>query len=205
MPFDRRFYGWEELYKSAAAMTMIAALTKATRRSLQRHASLSAGDLATILQEMNASDIDLGHKFIYADYLGGLAHVQWSYLANEDFFLLAPKCRAFPSKKPIDRVSLQSNGVMCTLAPADISAMYLRALNDNSVRVHVRETHPILAMSEPSVCAQCLTPGVNLLHCTCGTVRYCNRKCQRAHWSVGHKALCRWCISCMESFGPTDE
>ena len=204
MDFNRRFYGWAELHESAAAMSVIDGLTRVTRRAMERYASLSAMELEAILHAMNMSGADLGHRFCYADYLGGLAHVQWSYLPDEDFFLLSPMCLAFPSPRPIDRVSLQANGVMCTLAPGEVSAMYRLALENNSVRVHVRDAHPAIARGAPPVCAYCLTRADNLLRCTCGMVRYCDRQCQRSHWRAGHKALCRWCISCMESFGPME-
>ena len=205
MTFNRRFYGWAELHESAAAMSVIDGLTRVTRRAMERYASLSAMELEAILHAMNRSGADLGHRFCYDGFLGGLAHVQWSYLPDEDFFLLAPMCPAFPSPRPIDRVCLRGNGVMCTLAPGEVSAMYRVALENNSVRFHLRDAIPAIARGAPSVCACCLTRGDTLLRCTCGMVRYCDRQCQRSHWRVGHKALCRWCISCMESFGPMEE
>ena len=202
MPLIRRWYGWNDLRESATAMSMIAALTRVTRRALEVYASLSEEELADVLREMNTSGADLGHRFCYDGFFGGLAHVQWSFRSDEDFFLLSPMCAACPWPKPIDRVCLQGNGVMCTIAPEEVSAMYRVCLYNNSLRLHMRDAVPTMSRNAPTVCAFCLTHRDHFLRCTCGMVRYCDARCQRAHWRSGHKALCRWCIKCMVSFGP---
>ena len=104
MTLIRRFYGWTELRESEAAMSMIGALTRVTRRALEIYASLSEEELETVLRALNHSGSDLGHRFCYDGFFGELAHVQWSYRSDEDFFLLSRMCPAFPSPRPIDRV-----------------------------------------------------------------------------------------------------
>ena len=183
-------------------MTMIAGLLRITRRSMERHASLSERELRTMLLGLNQANLDMGHRFCYDEYLGGLAHVQWSYLQGDNFFLLSPRCLAFPSQRPIDRVCLNPNGVMCTLAPEGVTAMYQRSLANNTVRVSVRDAQA--GWGPPPICANCLRHSSNLMKCACGMVRYCGPRCQRAHWRTGHKTLCRWCRSCMETFGPME-
>ena len=154
-----------------------------------------------MLNTMNANNADLGHRFCYDGYLGGLAHIQWSELEGEDFFLMAPVRQDRRATRPISRVCIQSNGIMCTLAPADVSAMYRVAMTNGTIRLTYQPFH-LDAGEPPPVCACCLARTDNLLRCTCGMVRYCNRRCQRDHWRDGHRLLCKWVISCMRAFGP---
>jgi TPR repeat protein len=59
-------------------------------------------------------------------------------------------------------------------------------------------TAPTTAVSPPPsvCCSACNTPqpsGQTFRKCTgCRTVQYCNKECQRAHWSPGgHKQVCK--------------
>ena len=200
MELDRRFYAWAELHDSAEATAMIDSMMRTTRRVMQRYASLSDEDLDAMLVTMNRNGTDFGHRFVYEEYLGGLCHVQFSCLPNEEFLFLSPICPEFPSLEAIDRVAMRSNGVMCTLAPEAVSAMWRVAMVNNTTRLHLGESTPN-PMGHPGACAFCLRRGGVFLHCTCGMLRYCNRECQRAHWRFGHKALCQWTISCLLAFG----
>ena len=200
--FDRRFYTWADLGESVGGMAMIDRLEGMMNRLLhQRYGHLNEDELLTILTTMNASNTDLAHYFCYDEYLGGLAHIQWSYLEGEDFFLMSPVRPGERVPRPISRVCTRSNGIVCTLAPADVSAMYRVAMENGTIRL-TYQPFPFNAMETSAVCAYCFARADSLLHCTCGMVRYCNRRCQRAHWRDKHKLSCRWVISCMRAFGP---
>ena len=203
MALDRRLYVWDELRESAEAMAMMDRLLLLTRRALERYADLSEAELRAMLATMNREGSDFGHRFCYEAFLGGLCHVQFSYLPDEDCFILMPMCSAFPSPRPIDRVAVRINGVMCTRAPEAVSAMHRQSLVNGTSRLHLGDAPPIPEGVPPHGCAYCLRRDHHLHHCTCGLVRYCGRTCQRAHWRLGHKALCRWAMSCMAAFGPS--
>ena len=200
MDFNRRLYTWAELNESAEAMAMIDGLLRSTRRAMQRYVSLSAVEWDTMLETMNMNGTDFGHRFVYDEYLGGLCHVQFSCLPGEKFLFLSPICAEFPWLEAIDRVAMRSNGVMCTLAPEAVSAMWRVAMENNTTRLHLGESTPN-PIGHHGACAFCLRRGGVLLHCTCGLLRYCNRECQSAHWRFGHKALCEWTMSCLLAFG----
>ena len=204
MTFNRRFYTWAELRESDDAMHMMDSVCRTTRRVMERYASLSAEELETMLNTMNRNGTDFGHRFCYQEWLGGLCHVQFSCLLDEDMYMLVPRCQEFPSERPIDRVAMRTNGVVCTLAPEAVSAMQRVALQNDTARLHLGGGLPIAIGMPPYACAYCFRRADDLNPCACGMVRYCNRRCQRQHWRVGHKALCRWCISCMEAFGPNE-
>ena len=210
MDLDRKFYGWPELQASPEAMGVMNGLQKATRRALQRYASLSEKNLEFMLMSMNQNGTDFGHKFIYEEYFGGLCHIQNSYVEGEVFLYLSPVCAEFPSLRAIDRVAMRSNGVMCTLAPESVSDMWRLAMQNNSARFHLGECRRTFigfqdvqfTMEYMSTCAYCLKKSDTLVPCTCAMVRYCDRTCQKAHWRLGHKALCNWTMSCLAAFGP---
>ena len=201
MALVRRLYTWAELNESAAAMALIDRLEVVTRRELERYADLSEDELAIMLATMNRNGSDFGHRFCYDEYLGGLAHVQWSYVSDEDFFSVLPADPCFPAPRPIDRVALRANGIVCTLAPAHVSSMY-RVTMENCAIVMTYRNPPLIPTGEPPrLCAYCLTRAATLLDCDCGVVHYCDERCQQAHRREGHWLLCNWCISCMDSFG----
>ena len=167
----------------------------------QRYGHLNEDEVLAMLTTMNNNNTDLGHRFCYDEYLGGLAHIQLSILEGEQFFLMASVPPGTRVPRPISRVCIQTNGIVCTLAPADVSAMYRVAMTNGTIRLTYQPFH-LDAGEPPPVCAYCLAREDNLRRCTCGMVRYCNRRCQRDHWRDGHRLLCKWVISCMRAFGP---
>ena len=201
MELNRRFYTHADLQASPEAMAIMDGLQRTTRKVLERYASLSPRNLEFMLVAMNKGGTDFGHRFVYLEYFGGLCHVQHSHLAGDDFLLLMPRSPEFPSRKAINRVAMQSNGVMVTVAPEAVSAMWRVAMENNSVRIHLGESVPF-TMAYTRTCANCLKSSDALVHCTCEMLRYCGRKCQKAHWRLGHKELCEWTRSCLEAFGP---
>ena len=206
MALVRRLYTWAELNESAAAMAMIDRLTVMTRMAMEQYADSTESELQALFDTMNRDGTDFCNRFCYDDYLGGLAHVQWSYLPGEAFFSILPARRNLPAERPIDRVAMRSNGIMCTLAPARVSAMY-RVAVESGADVIAYQGPPGLVPTrgQPRVCACCFARSDIFIDCQCGIVRYCSERCQRAHWREGHQELCSWCLSCMQSFGPIGE
>ena len=90
MDLDRRLYPIAELESSAEAVAVVDRLFQTVTRAMARFAHLSESEVAAMLEEKNRNGTDFGHRFCYEEWLGGLCHIQFSYLPDEDFFTLAP-------------------------------------------------------------------------------------------------------------------
>ena len=203
MALDRRFYPWRELYESDAAMAIVDRLGRLIRGELERYADHNEAELRARLSIMNWTGSILGHRFCYDAYLGGLAHIQWSEVPGRDFFLMLPARASYPPQRPIDRIGFQTNGLVCTLAPENVCAVYLSSMENGSL-LHASGIGQETIGENARLCAYCLWPEVDLQECVCGTVGYCSEICRQAHWREGHGVLCMWCASCIE-FGADGE
>jgi len=184
---DRRFARFDRIFTSPEATAVWEQINADARRAMQRYRDCDAAEMQAVLDGMNARHADISDRFAYCQFFGGLVHIQLSVLAGENCWIMLPGLSA-----PVDRLAMQANGLVCTRAPAEALLAW-----EASPR---RRDIPIYADGGAGIdrreCANC-GEAHNLKACDgCRLVRYCSSQCQRAHWRVGHKPLCRWARAC---------
>ena len=189
---QRQLYTMAQIQASPEASLLMGHIMVHIRRDMERFADSDEAQLQAIVADMNATDADVAERFAYCELFGGLAHLQLSVLeGDEPWYLLPPAGAA----RPIDRLALRINGLVCCVAPDDALQAWRAA--------PIRHLVMARALGEPGeerkVCASCGTESTTLRICSrCKLVRYCGPACQRSHWRVGHRPLCKWARSCIE-------
>ena len=199
---DRCFYPIAAIRASPeAAPVLHHIMYDLQRRLIAQHRGCELSELQAILDGMNTGHWDLADRFAYCAFLGGLVHIQLSVVAGEDAWIILPAGSGLSREDPVNRVGLQSNGLVCTRAPADA----LLAWESSPLRRNI----PINALGleagvDTRVCANCSRTGRLHACAGCKLVRYCGPACQESHWRVGHKPLCKWASACLHGrFGTT--
>ena len=197
---DRRFFAIEDIRTSLEATAVLRSIISHARRTLERYRDCDQSDLQAILDGMNATQADIANRFAYCDFLGGLVHIQVSYVAGEAAWIMLPTSGDNEAARPVDRIALQINGLVCTRAPADAFVAWQSSPGRHSMLMNAEGD----AVTGRRVCAKC-DEVQHLRDCgQCRLVRYCGRECQRSHWRVGHKPLCTWAKACIDGqFGTT--
>ena len=194
--FSSRRYDWADLLEEPQAMRVVDGIFGAVRQSLLGCESMNDRAFQTMVNDM--WNETFGRQFCYADCFGGLCHVQFSRRTGVDLFIVAPVTVDFPLSRPLDRLSMQFESLICTLAPADVKAIYRTSVLRNDVGIDAAGVQVIGAATR--ACDDCLGTVGKLFACSCGMVRYCGATCQSYGWKK-HKPLCRWARACIRAFG----
>ena len=187
---QRLFFSNEEIAESHEATAVLRAIYLEVRSRMQVYQDLDLHQLQAILSNMNSAHSNVSQMIVFCNAFGGLVHVQISVVAGEDAWVLLPVGPR--TVRPIDRLALQSNGLMCTMAPPAALAAWNAAPARHYQSISAEGVGPMGRKR----CANCNACGVPMRSCGgCGLARYCTPACQRDHWR-GHKALCRWVQEC---------
>ena len=155
-------------------------------------------ELRVIIDRINATKrFTAGISFALNELLGGVVHIQISVREKDDFLVILPG-PLLQNTRPISRVSLQTNGLVCTVAPHDVNAAWQKTSSRNQYGALIDERRGgVIPVKSSRLCANC---GVTkrLASCEgCGLVRYCSEQCQNEHWKTNHKPLCKWATACL--------
>ena len=194
---NRQFFTMDALYSSPEARQIWGWIVKDVKQTMEKlYGACDFSEFQTVLDGMNAGEKDVSQRFAYCAFLGGLVHTQISYLEGDTvwFIIVGPFP---PGTRPVDRLGLQMNGLICTKAPADVLAAWQSAPRRHEVLHAVGTNQTIQLHNDSRMCATC-SKTHDLQSCTsCGMVRYCGPQCQKSHWKA-HKPLCKWAKACID-------